>query len=62
MATRYEELHEFNEAGKNDEINREQNALLFETHAEREPGCRKNQQVLKLMRGRCLRPKIGRDD
>ena len=62
VATRYEQLQEFNEAGKNDEINREQIALLFETDAEREPSCRKNQQVLKIMRGNCLRPKIGRDD
>ena len=62
VAPRYEQLQEFNEAGKNDEINREHISLLVETDAERKTGCRKNQQMLKIVGGNCLRPEIGRDD
>ena len=62
VATRYEQLQEFNEAGENDEINREHIALLVETDAECKTSCRKNQQMLKIMGGNCLRPKTGRND
>ena len=43
MPTRYEQLQELNEAGEDDEINRQQAALLVEPQTEGKSSCRKNQ-------------------
>lgn len=62
MPTRYEQLQEFNEAGEDDEINREQAALLVEPQTEGKSSCRKNPQMLKVMRGNGLWSETGRYD
>jgi len=59
MPARYKQLQEFNEAGEDDEINRQQASLLAESQAEGKSGCRKNRQMLKLMGGNSLWSKAG---
>ena len=60
MPPRCEQLQEFNGAGEDDQINREQAALLVEAQAEGKSGCRKNCQMLEVMGSYGLWSKPGR--
>jgi hypothetical protein len=62
MPARYKQLQELDQAGEDNEINRQQSTHLAEAQAEGESGCRKNRQMLKLMGSSGLWPQAGWHD
>ena len=62
MPARYKQLQELDQAGEDNEINRQQATLLAKSQAEGKSGCCKNHQMLKLMGRYGLWPKTRRYD